>query len=260
MNIDTEVISAEAHVEIGVLLQRNAHAVVDRWCEVAREEQRSAQRAHQLVLRDELPAFLEVIGRALKQAGQPDSAPQTAAREHGDQRWDSGWSLTELIRDYQILRVVILDFLEDNLGRPLYYREAMAVGVFIDDAIAASIGRYVAHRDAALKRIEQERAAALEDLGRRKDEFLAILGHELRNPLAPIRNSLMVIRKVVDVSHPAVATSLDVLDRQSQQLGRLVDDLLDIARISRGEFELRKSRMELRGAIEQALQMTDGLV
>jgi len=260
MNIATSAVRAEPHVEIGLLLQRHANAIVDRWCEVARDEQRAAQRAHHVVLRDELPAFLDAIGRALKASGQPDSAPQESAKEHGDQRWDNGWSLTELVRDYQLLRLVILDFLEENLGRPLYYREGMAVGVLIDDAIAASIGRYVAHRDDAMKRTEHERASALEDLSRRKDEFLAILGHELRNPLAPIRNSLTVLRKLVASDHPAVGTSLDVLDRQSQQLGRLVDDLLDLARIGRGEFELRKSHIDLRAPVEQALQMTDELI
>ena len=261
MNIATEVIRAEPHVEIGALLQRSANVIVERWCSRARDEQPTAQRVHHAVLRDELPAFLDAMGRALRQAGHPDEDRHCKlATEHGEQRWDSGWSLTELVRDYQLMRLVVLEYLEENLGRPLYYREAMAVGVFIDDAVAASIAQYVAHRDEHLRDAEAERTGALADLSRRKDEFLAILGHELRNPLAPIRNSLAIMRKVLGTPHPAVATSLDVLDRQSQQLGRLVDDLLDLARISRGEFELRKSRIELRTAIEQALQMSEPLI
>jgi signal transduction histidine kinase len=260
MDIATDLIRAEQHVEIGNLLQRYAHQIVDRWCHVARDETTAAQRVHQLVLRDELPAFIEAMGVALKEPGTPEKAPRKLAREHGGQRWDSGWSLTELVRDYQLLRLVILEFLEENLHRPLYYREGMAVGLFIDDAIAASISRFVAHRDEAVKRMESDRAASLEELSRRKDEFLAILGHELRNPLAPIRNSLMILRKVCAPTNPAVATSLDVLDRQSQQLGRLVDDLLDIARIGRGEFELRRARIDLRGPVEHALQMTESLI
>jgi signal transduction histidine kinase len=262
MNIDTQAVRAEPHVEIGTLLQHQADEIVDRWCRVAREEEgAAAKRAHHMVLRDELPDFIRGMGRALKRSGVAEAEPQRrAAKEHGTQRWDSGWSLSELVRDYQIMRVVILDFLEENLRRPLYYREAMAVGVFIDDAIAASITRYVAHREAHIEQTERERSETLKDLSRRKDEFLAILGHELRNPLAPIRNSLTVLRKLVASDHPAVATSLDVLDRQSQQLGRLVDDLLDLARISRGEFELRKSQIDLRTPVEQALQMTDELI
>jgi signal transduction histidine kinase len=260
MDLATHVLRAEPHAEIGALLERDAAAIVDRWCRLAEIEQPGAARMHYAALRDELPAFVASVGRALRHAGQLGSAPRREAKEHGEQRWEHGWSLAELVRDYQLLRVVVFDYLEDAVKRPLYYREAMAVGVFIDDAVAASIARYVEHRDAQQRTSDAERAHALEELSRRKDEFLAILGHELRNPLAPIRNSLTVIRKLVDASHPAVAKSLEVLDRQSQQLGRLVDDLLDIARISRGEFELRIERFDLRRALDQSLQMVDSLV
>ncbi len=260
MDMDTDVIRAEPHVEIGSLLQRHANAIVDRWCNAARDETTAAKRVHQVVLRDDLSAFLDAMGRALERDGRADSAPDAKAKEHGKQRWDSGWSVTELVRDYQILRLTVLEFLEENLARPLYYREALAVGVFIDDAIAASIARYVEYRDQHLRRIDDERIQVLADLSRRKDEFLAILGHELRNPLAPIRNSVEVMRRVLHQPHPAVASSLDVLDRQSQQLSRLVDDLLDLARISRGEFELRKVHYDVRTSVEQALQMTEPLI
>lgn len=262
MKMDTELIRAESHAEIGSLLQGNAQAIVDRWCALARDEQAKAPRVHYEVLRDDLPNFLTTMGRALKESGSGRTGSNAAAvaRDHGTQRWENGWSVTELVRDYQLVRLVIFEFLEENLGRPLYYREGMAVGVFIDDAIASSIARYVAHRDAHAAALEQERTRALEDLSRRKDEFLAILGHELRNPLAPIRTSIDVIRRLVDTSKPGVATSLDVLDRQSRQLGRLVDDLLDLARISRGEFELRRSTFDARTAVGEAVQMVEPLV
>lgn len=260
LNLDTQLIRAEPHEEIGLLLQKKADALVDRWCKIARDETTAAQRAHYEVLRDDLPAFLDTMGRALKHAGEPRVGLRARAKEHGEQRWDSGWSLTELVSDYQVLRIVVLEFLEENLRRPLYQRETLAVGVFIDDAISASIARYIDHRDSHQRTLETERVQAFADLSRRKDEFLAILGHELRNPLAPIRNSLMVIRKLLADPHPAVASSLDVMERQSAQLLRLVDDLRDLARINRGEFELRTSRFDPRTAIEQALQMTQPLI
>ena len=117
-----------------------------------------------------------------------------SAVEHGEQRRDSGWSLTALVRDYQLLQLVILEYLEESLERPLSCREAMAVGVFINDAIAASINRYVASRDEHIRRIADERTAALEEASRRKDEFIAMLAHELRNPLAPIVNSVELLQ------------------------------------------------------------------
>jgi signal transduction histidine kinase len=152
---------------------------------------------------------------------------------------------------------VILEFLEHRLARPLYYREIMAVGVFIDDAIAASVATYVSGRDDDMLRRERERSETLQEANRRKDEFLAILGHELRNPLAPIQTSLRVIRSLLVSTHPSVLTSLEVIERQSSHLNRLVDDILDLARIGQGRFELKKSRLDLAKILEQAAQAAE---
>jgi len=87
MNLDTEVIRAEPHVEIGALLQRNAGAIVERWCGVARNVEAAAKRVHHDVLRDEFAAFLQAMGHALKDAGEGSSGAHFRfAREHGDQR------------------------------------------------------------------------------------------------------------------------------------------------------------------------------
>jgi PAS domain S-box-containing protein len=89
------------------------------------------------------------------------------------------------------------------------------------------------------------------DADRRKDEFLAMLSHELRNPLAPIRNSIHVLRHGTRGAEQAQRAQ-DVIERQSEHLTRLVDDLLDVTRIARGKIELRRSRIELRDLVEGA--------
>lgn len=101
---------------------------------------------------------------------------------------------------------------------------------------------------------EQRRAeAALQDADRRKDEFLATLAHELRNPLAAILNALQVMR-LRDSDDPQVRRPRDVIQRQTQQLVRLVDDLLDISRISRGNVQLRKELVDLNAIIQRAVE------
>lgn len=92
---------------------------------------------------------------------------------------------------------------------------------------------------------------ALRDADRQKDEFLAILGHELRNPLAAIRMALQLLRRGADDGRHARA--IDVVDRQSAQLVRLIDDLLDISRITRGKIVLDRKRVDLREIIQQAV-------
>jgi signal transduction histidine kinase/CheY-like chemotaxis protein len=101
--------------------------------------------------------------------------------------------------------------------------------------------------------------AALKETDRRKDEFLAILAHELRNPLAPIRNSVQILRaKGPPVSELKWAT--EVIERQVQQMTRLVDDLLDVSRISRGKIELRKERVELTKVVSNAVEGSRPLI
>jgi signal transduction histidine kinase/ActR/RegA family two-component response regulator len=93
----------------------------------------------------------------------------------------------------------------------------------------------------------------LRDADRRKDEFLASLAHELRNPLGPIRNAVQVLR-LNGPDAPEQSWGLEIIDRQATHLSRLIDDLLDISRITRNKLELRREHIELgevlRGAVE----------
>jgi len=88
---------------------------------------------------------------------------------------------------------------------------------------------------------------------RRKDEFLATLAHELRNPLAPIRNAVAILGKK-DALDPELTWSREVIERQVEQMSRLIDDLLDIARIAGGKLLIRKERLPLERAIDMALE------
>jgi PAS domain S-box-containing protein len=98
----------------------------------------------------------------------------------------------------------------------------------------------------------QARAVQLVEEDRRKNEFLAMLGHELRNPLSPIVNATEVIR--LRAGHLLeVERAREVIERQLQHLRRLVDDLLDVSRITRGVIELRREPFDLRRAVEQAV-------
>jgi PAS domain S-box-containing protein len=92
---------------------------------------------------------------------------------------------------------------------------------------------------------EQKKAeAALQDADRRKNEFLAVLAHELRNPLAPIRNSAHILQ-VLSVGEPRLKTTTDMISRQVSHMAHLIDDLLDVARITQGKITLRREPVEL---------------
>jgi PAS domain S-box-containing protein len=106
------------------------------------------------------------------------------------------------------------------------------------------------------KRMEMQLFAQAEDLqaaAQRKDEFLAMLAHELRNPLASLANSLQIIRMQVK-GNVLVEDSVDVAGRQIHHMTRLLDDLFDVSRITRGTVELRKKTIDLNLVIEHAVQ------
>jgi PAS domain S-box-containing protein len=101
---------------------------------------------------------------------------------------------------------------------------------------------------------ERQRAEhALQEETRRKDEFLAILSHELRNPLAPVRMAVTLLNKIAQ-SEPQLEQVRDIIDRQTSQLTRLLDDLLDVSRISSGKIALRKDRLNLAIAVASAVE------
>jgi len=123
-------------------------------------------------------------------------------------------------------------------------------------ASRAAIAFENAHLYRSLQSEIVERRAAeaeLQEANQRKDEFLAMLSHELRNPLAPIRNALEVIRRIAPPD-PKFTWAGDVMDRQVRHLTRLVEELLDVARISQGKIQLNKEPIDLAAVIAQSVE------
>jgi PAS domain S-box-containing protein len=116
------------------------------------------------------------------------------------------------------------------------------------------ICRYVAAAYERLRLITRLREA-----DRRKDEFLAVLAHELRNPLAPIRNSLHILR-LTSQHDPAAERVAEMMERQVNHMVRLVDDLLEVSRITRGKIELRKERVEVAAVVRSAVETSRPLI
>jgi PAS domain S-box-containing protein len=130
----------------------------------------------------------------------------------------------------------------------------LAVGQFEvgDERYFTAIVRDITER----RRLEdqlRDRVAELADADRQKNDFLAMLGHELRNPLAPMRNALQLM-KLARTDARVVETAQQMMERQLQQLVRLVDDLLDVSRIIRGKIDLRMERVDLAQALKRAVE------
>jgi PAS domain S-box-containing protein len=112
--------------------------------------------------------------------------------------------------------------------------------------------RDISDRKAAEAAVQQANVELL-DTARRKDEFLAVLAHELRNPLAPIANAVELMN-MQGSRDPVLQAARDVIARQAGNMARLIDDLLDVGRMTSGKLELRRERVELAAVVEQALE------
>ncbi|HEX4589692.1 MAG TPA: HAMP domain-containing sensor histidine kinase, partial [Gemmataceae bacterium] len=231
---------AEPQTAIGDLIERSTASIITRWSERAKVEQPTAQRVHHKVLVDHLPAFLAKLGRSLATAGDTSQSHQQEAAEHGDQRWDIGWSITEVVRDYQILRIVLAEFLEEALERRLDTQESLVLNVAIDDAIAAAVAAFAASQTTLGTAANTTRSEAVDLLL----NVLGVVGHELRNPLAPLTNSLEILR--MTGSDPVqVEKTRQMMGRQLVVLRRLVEDLMDLPRLARGKMSLVQERIDL---------------
>ena len=188
----------------------------------------------------------EVIGESigiLQPGDRPDELPSLMAKvTHG-----------ESIDSFPTIRrrkdgILINVFLTVS---PIKDARGQTIGV---SAIARNITEAV-----RMERQLQEQAKQLAREARSKDEFLAMLAHELRNPMAPICNGIDVLR-IVPPSGEEAKQILDMMEEQTHNLVRLIDDLLDVSRVTRGKMELRRQRVALTTIIRNAIQTAEPLI
>jgi PAS domain S-box-containing protein len=135
-----------------------------------------------------------------------------------------------------------------------YWYSTVKIPLFEDDN---SCNQLLGVASDITERKRAEEALRLAD--RRKDEFLAMLAHELRNPLAPIRNAVQLL-KMLEPTDPKLAWSRNVIDRQVTHMARLLDDLLDVARIMQGKIRLNMEKFELTEIVNNAIETSRPLI
>jgi signal transduction histidine kinase len=198
--------------------------------------------------------MLEVMAKVLGE--NPD--PKTAARDlayltvHGKERADqTTYSLEELILEFHILQEVVLEAVEpDHL---LDSRDRRVIIHYVNEMVRVAAGEFV-----RVQHTLQANADRLAQTDRSKDEFLAMLGHELRNPLGAISTALFLLQEgPADLATQKGA--LEVASRQARHMKQMLDDLLDLARINEGRITLQRTRVDLGTEIQLALEVAQPL-
>ncbi|MFC5497907.1 PAS domain S-box protein [Caenimonas terrae] len=126
-------------------------------------------------------------------------------------------------------------------------------------AVRDTSGRLIGFAKVTRDMTERKRLEELERSSRRMSEFLAMLAHELRNPLAPIRNAVTVMQ-LETMASPALRNSRDIIDRQLTHMTRLVDELLDVGRLTTGKVKLRREKVDFGGVIARSVEMARPLI
>jgi signal transduction histidine kinase/PAS domain-containing protein/ActR/RegA family two-component response regulator len=190
-----------------------------------------------------------------------DLAAQTLVRVIcADVEADPAWQGTEN------LRVLLADGIRGFQSTPLISREGRLLGVLSTHATSPyhPTERELRHLDLLARMaadfIERSQSEeALRDADRAKDEFLAMLAHELRSPLAPVQNAVHLLRIWAD-GDERLHTTTEMLTRQVTQLVRLVDDLVDVSRITRGKIDLVKQPVDVSTVVRQAIETVEPIV
>jgi two-component system CheB/CheR fusion protein len=189
-------------------------------------------------------SFLRLVGLTQKQC----SDAGWVSVLHPDQRERTLEAWMKCVREGSTW-----DVEQEVLGVDGQYHPLLARGVAVKDEHGNPLCWAGINLD--IRRLKQAEAS-LREADRRKDEFLATLAHELRNPLAPIKNALELLRANA-ASDATSQWSLGVIDRQVRHLGRLVDDLLDVSRITQGKIALRRERVALADVVRAAVETSE---
>jgi signal transduction histidine kinase/ActR/RegA family two-component response regulator len=247
-------LAGERFEHIGDYFKSCRERLLARWCEKVRSDNSLPQQRlgfSQEALQDHLPALLDSMIEALKGRQVDDGTLRQRGSQHGHTRRLNGYSIEQVIWEFAIFRKLLREALEEiatTESRENLFAALDLVIEIVDRSEIGSIHQYI-------EEANQERDVvreALHEADKQKDQFLAVLSHELRNPLAAIRTAIHII-KAPAFSETQKSHALEIIDRQTEFQRRLVDDLLDVNRISQGRIELKRETIDLRNPIKHAV-------
>lgn len=245
-------------------LRDNAQALMKQWRNRATSDPSQPARRHNLTgseLDDHLSALILML--ALTLSDGDTSAPERDGAQHGHQRRAHGYTVTEVVEELGLFREVILGAVEtfNLMPETVLAPEQLATARLrllrvLDRSVNSSVEQCFREtqeaRDAAERRLE-ETNAALREADAQKDRFLTMLSHELRNPLSPILSAAQVLQRLRP-QDPALDKPRAIIERQARHLAKLVDDLLDVNRISHGKLELKPRVVHFQDAVSLAIE------
>jgi len=242
--------------ELAEYFASREEALVARWRSAARADNTQACQRLKLSdveIDDHFPALLDAVVRALRNHGT--ASVEREGAEHGHHRRELGYNVAETLWELTLFRQMLLGVVEEfEAGTETLSREERAavekrILDVLDRSIKASVEQYVGEpeqeRDRVVEQLQQSNVA--------KDRFLAMLSHELRNPLAPIVSAAHTLRLAL-LADPRLGRAAEIIERQARYQARLLDDLLEVSRIAHGKIELKREEVPFQAAVRHAVE------
>ncbi len=140
---------------IAAIIAADAEIITGKWMEKERRELSIASNAHRVELRNLIPKYLTALAAELSRSEAEKIDHYLLARDHGIQRWEANWRLDEVIADYQLLQITLLEHLAEALKRNLAIQEMITIGIFIDDAIIIAVTAFTEQSESALRSLNE---------------------------------------------------------------------------------------------------------
>jgi signal transduction histidine kinase len=230
--------------------------ILQEWEAFARTLKPAAVDMTQKELRDHAALLLTFIAKDISTSQSADQQAEKSRGEedeknkdcgHGIARLESNFTIEQLVSEYRALRSSVLRLWtkSQSLTCATDIEDIIRFDEAIDQLLAASVFSFAE----AKRRVEE----AEKD---RRSNFLAMLGHELRNPLSPISSAATILKKA-DRDSPVIDKVSDIISRQVSHMAGLIDDLLDVSRVTRGMIEIKLEVVDLKQVIEHAVEQVE---
>lgn len=259
-------------MRLSAFIKQHKESIVQNWEDFARTISPPSLTMDSAGLRDHVSLILDTIivdldtaqtpqEQSRKSRGEaPDANAPSHAQTHATERLASGYTVLQLISEYRAMRASVLRLWAVN-SPAVMWSDAGDVTRFneaVDQALAESVMRYASLVESTIQ-VQKIAEYELRQSNRHKDDFLAMLAHELRNPLAPIGTAaqLLVMSPGNEVTVRKVSA---IINRQVSHLTHIVDDLLDVSRITRGLVELHTEPLDVKLVISSAVEQAQVLI
>ena len=259
-------------MRLSAFIEQHKESIVQSWEDFARTITPSALTMDSKGLRDHIGLILDTIIVDLDTAQTPreqsekswGEAPEanvpSHAQAHAADRLASGYTVVQLISEYRAMRASVLRLWAAN-SPAVVWSDAGDVTRFneaVDQALAESVMRYIFLVETAVQ-VQKMAETELRQSNQHKDNFLAMLAHELRNPLAPIRIAAQLL-STSPGNDVLVRQVSAIINRQMSHLTHIVDDLLDISRLTKGMVKLRTEPLNVKQIVSSAVEQAQALI